>query len=74
MAAEKQKSSADTKKVNTKQSGTAMEKKNNTAKVSVKPGPNDKKIPIRLITSSVFLGLLLFSWSFSSILRVGFRQ
>ena len=63
MAAQKQKSTADkaanSKKDNAKQGSTALEKKGSNPKVSVHSGPDDKKIPIRLITSAVFLCLFI---------------
>jgi len=63
MAEQKQKStggkSAGAQKDNAKQSSTSAAKKGNQPKVSVHSSPDDKRIPIRFISSAVFLLLFI---------------
>ena len=63
MSAQKQKTNGDKSTASsqntTKQGSGSVSKKGNNPKVSVHSGPNDKKIPVRLITSSVFLCLFI---------------
>lgn len=63
MAAQKQKSSASkaagSQKENAKQGSTSAAKKGNNPKVSVHSGPDDRRIPIRLISSAIFLCLFI---------------
>ena len=63
MSAHKQKTTADKSaspaKNTTKQGSGSAPKKDSNPKVSVHSGPGDRKIPVRLITSCVFLGLFI---------------